>query len=379
MKQLLTLAASLAATAMAFAQDAATIPTRDEMVGDFIILNTKIYEEVPSISDMRPLTITDEGGSLSIANIFWPGCFDVPADYDETTGELSIESGVMLYHVENIVIYLYQWNDAQEEVNMRPITYRYVGNGEWRTDATLMLMSGYEDGELSPSYFAQGSQIVKANATTANVSYAASGLTRYDESRPSLVRIEDPVITIYNFLQADQYGYGCVAQGVIDNTRSNAIFVTSVVGQTNDGTYRILAGCELNDDGNFPTGISHPGEKYESYTYAAVDLENGTIDFEPMAIWGSTYDAMTGAVEINTNSVFETVATASVTYDPSKTDAPSAIKTVVGDEACTEVVRTDYYRIDGTMVVQPRDGELVIKRTQFKDNTVKTEKMIWRD
>lgn len=379
MKKLLTVAASLAAAVMAFAQDATTVPAREEMTGDFIIINSQVYNDVEGISDMRPMTITDRGDSLVISNMYMRGCLDVKADYDEENGNLTIPSGVLIYHIENIVYYLYQWNDDQEMVNPRPITYKYAGNGEWRTDATLMLMVGYEEGDLQPSYFAQGSEIVKANGTAENVSFAASGLDRYDESRPCLVRIDDLVITIYNFLQADQFGYGCMAQGVIDNSRSNAIFVTSVVGQANDGTYRILAGCELNEDGNLPTGISHAGERHEGYTYAAIDLENGTIDFEPMAIWAGIYDSTTGSLDIDPNSVFETVATARVTYDPSRTTASSVTETVADGAGSAEAVRTDYYRIDGTMTDQPRDGELVIKRTQYKDGSAKSEKMIWRD
>ena len=211
MKKLLTVAASLAAAVMAFAQDATTVPAREEMTGDFIIINSQVYNDVEGISDMRPMTITDRGDSLVISNMYMRGCRNVAADYDEENGNLTIPSGVLIYHIENIVYYLYQWNDDQEMVNPRPITYKYAGNGEWRTDATLMLMVGYEEGDLQPSYFAQGSEIVKANGTAENVSFAASGLDRYDESRPCLVRIDDPVITIYNFLQADQFGYGCMA------------------------------------------------------------------------------------------------------------------------------------------------------------------------
>lgn len=379
MKRLLFItAAAISTLAPAVAQDT-TIPTKSEMEGDFIILNSQTYEGTTGISDMRAITITADGDSLNISNLFMRGCLDVKAGYNETNGNLTIESGVMIYHVENIVYYLYQWNDNTEEVNLRPITFTYKGNDEWSTDATLMILAGYEESEdFQTGYFAQGSQIIKANATTENVSYAASGLDRYDESRPSLVRIDDTVISIYNFLQADQYGYGCMIQGVIDNSGSRAVFLTSVVGQANDLTYRVLASCVLNEDGNFPTGIGS-AMNHEGYTYADINLEEGIIDFEPMAIWAASYDDTSGALTINTNSVYETVAESTVTFDPDKAYTSSIKETTVGNDSNAEVERVDYYRIDGTMTRQPHDGELVIKRTLFKDKTMKTEKVIWQN
>lgn len=376
MKSLIILAAATLVAAAANAQ-ATTPPSITELEGDYIIINNRTYEEVPAVYNMRPMTITADGDSLVISNMYMTGCLDIKAGYDETTGDITFPSGKLIFRVGDFVYYLYQWNDDQEAVNPRPFTYRYTGDGEWSTDATLMLMAGYAGSEeLQPGYFAQGSQIISANATSSNVSYAASGLDRYDESRPSLVRIDDTVITIYNFLQTDQYGYGCMMQGVIDNTGTYAIFVPSTVGQANDLTYRILAGCTLNADGNLPTGLSS-AMGHDGYTHATIDLDEGTIVFDPMAIWAGDYDDTTGNLTINSNLVYETVASSSVTFDPDRAYTSSVTTTTADTGGTAEVERVDYYRIDGTLTAQPREGELVIRRTLYKDGTVTSDKMFW--
>ena len=138
MKSLIILAAATLVAAAANAQ-ATTPPSITELEGDYIIINNRTYEEVPAVYNMRPMTITADGDSLVISNMYMTGCLDIKAGYDETTGDITFPSGKLIFQVGDFVYYLYQWNDDQEAVNPRPFTYRYTGDGEWHfaiTDLT---------------------------------------------------------------------------------------------------------------------------------------------------------------------------------------------------------------------------------------------------
>lgn len=369
------LATAVAAAASVCAQET-TIPSMSEMTGDFLVLNTQEYEGVTGLASMKPFTITPaDNDSVTISGFYMTGCLDFKAEYNETTGKISIPAGVPIFDMETYMVYLYPWDAENEVVIMRPIEYKYVGYNTWECSSDLMLIA-IQGEEMQSSTFANGSKIARCNATTNNVSYvgAAGSQDEYIESRPSYVTISGNNIDVYNILQADQYGYGVHLSGTIDRTAGQVKFGYTLTGYANDGTYRILTGCEYDEETNMPTGVSYSGTNDYAMTYATIDLENGEIALDPMAIWVAEYSS--GSITIDDTRFFEFVKTINVTYDVDKTDI-SAIETPAVTDADKEVSHIDYYAIDGRKLAEPQEGSLVIKVTVYTDGTRKADKIVY--
>lgn len=371
------LATAVAAATSVCAQNTTEIPALSDMSGDFLVLNSQEYNGVTSLSSMKAFKMSPSGNTtVSMSGFYMAGCLDFDAEYNEKNGSMSIASGTPIFDMELYKIYLCPWNSEDEEVITRPIEYRYAGNNTWQNDNDLMLVA-IQDENIQTSTFSNSSTIVRCNGTSANTSYvgAAGSQDEYNESRPCYVTINGNRIDIYNILKADQYGYGVHLSGTFDAETGDAMLDYTLTGYTNDGTYRILTGCDYDEATNMPTRMSYAGTADMGRIHATIDVKNGTLTLDPMAIWVAEYDATTGSITVNENFLFEFVKTVNVNYDPASTIATSIES--VDNTAAKEVQRVEYYSIDGRKIGEPQKGSLVIRVTVYKDNTSKKEKILF--
>lgn len=370
------LVTAVAAAASVCAQET-TIPSMSEMTGDFIVLNSQSYNGVKSLASMKPFTIEPaDNDSITLSGFYMRNCLDFKAEYSETTGKISIPAGTPVFdYFGSYLIYLYPWNTEDEEVIMRPIEYKYIGNNVWECNSDLMLVA-IQGEEMQMSVFSSGSRIARCNGTTNNTSYVgtADEQDEYIESRPSYVTISGNNIDIYNILQADQYGYGVHLSGTIDRTAGKVWFGYTLTGQANDRNYRILTGCEYDEDTNMPTKVAYSGTNNYGKVRASIDLEKGEIAIDPMAIWVAEYSE--SGIMVDENQFYEFVKTVNVTYDVSKTDI-SAIEAPSMTNVEKEVSHIDYYAIDGRKLAEPQEGSLVIKVTVYTDKSTQVEKIVY--
>lgn len=371
------LATAVAAATSVCAQNTTEIPALSDMSGDFLVLNSQEYNGVTSLSSMKAFKMSPSGNTtVSMSGFYMAGCLDFDAEYNEKNGSMSIASGTPIFDMESYMVYLYPWDSENEEVITRPIEYKYAGNNTWQNDNDLMLVA-IQDENIQTSSFSNSSTIVRCNGTSANTSYvgAAGSQDEYNESRPCYVTINGNRIDIYNILQADQYGYGVHLGGTFDAETGDAMLDYTLTGYANDGTYRILTGCDYDEATNMPTGMSYAGTADMGRIHATIDVKNGTLTLDPMAIWVAKYDSSTGNITVDESLLFEFVKTVSVTYDPASTIATSIES--VDNTAAKEVQRVEYYSIDGRKIGEPQRGSLVIRVTVYKDNTSKKEKILF--
>lgn len=371
------LATAVAAATSVCAQNTTEIPALSDMSGEFLVLNSQEYNGVTSLSSMKAFKMSpSDNTTVRMSGFYMAGCLDFDAEYNEKNGSMSIGSGTPIFDMESYMIYLYPWDSENEEVISRPIEYKYAGNNTWQNDNDLMLVA-IQDENIQTSSFSNSSTIVRCNGTSANTSYVgvAGSQDEYNESRPCYVTINGNRIDIYNILQADQYGYGVHLSGTFDAETGDAMLDYTLTGYANDGTYRILTGCDYDEATNMPTGMSYAGTAYMGRIHATIDVKNGTLTLDPMAIWVAEYDATTGSITVNENLLFELVKTVNVTYDPASTIATSIES--VDNTAAKEVQRVEYYSIDGRKIGEPQRGSLVIRVTVYKDNTSKKEKILF--
>ena len=371
-KAIYTTLATIGLAAAANAQTA-TVPTLEQMAGDFIIVNSKDYNDTKYVADMRGFSMeTTSDDSLAVSNFYMKGGLDFKAGYSETTGNFTIPAGTLVYRMNDdngIVQYLYPYDDVNQEVTYRPITYRYKGNDTWSTDATLVLMSGTGNTELSPYIFAQGSEIRRANATVENLSYDGDGV-EFKESRPALVTRDGSALTISNFLTTDQYGYGCRVTGTVDETAGTVTIAPATIGQTNDMTYyRVLAGCTANEGELKPSGLSFAGTAREGDITGKADFQKGTIEFGTAAIWAATLQ--NSSLQIDSNLFFEFIKSIRVTISGNPQASVSA-----PDASTSEVVATEYYDLTGRRIAEPTAGTPCIRRDIHADGTISATKQL---
>lgn len=371
------LATAVAAATSVCAQNTTEIPALSDMSGDFLVLNSQEYNGVTSLSSMKAFKMSpSDNTTVSMSGFYMAGCLNFDAEYNEKNGSMTIASGTPIFDMKSYMVYLYPWNSEDEEVIKRPIEYRYAGNNTWQNDNDLMLVA-IQDENIQTSTFSNSSTIVRCNGTSANTSYAGAvgSQDEYNESRPCYVTINGNRIDIYNILQADQYGYGVHLSGTFDAETGDAMLDYTLTGYTNDGRYRILTGCDYDEATNMPTGMSYADTADMGRIHATIDVKNGTLTLDPMAIWVAEYDATTGSITVNENLLFEFVKTVNVNYDPASTIATSIES--VDNTAAKEVQRVEYYSIDGRKIGEPQKGSLVIRVTVYKDNTSKKEKILF--
>ena len=376
-KQLL-LATTVAIATSVCAQSTSDIPTLNEMKGDFLVLNSQEYDGVTSLASMKPFTMSpNDDNTISIDGFYMNGCLTFNAEYNEKTGSISIPSGTPIFDMDTYMVYLYPWNSETEEEILRPIEYKYIGNDTWECNTDLMLVATQGD-EKQTVTFSNGSRLVRCNGKSDNISYvgAAGSQDEYIESRPSYITINGNSIDVYNILTADQYGYGVHLSGTLDRENGEVMFNYTLTGHANDGTYRILTGCEYNSETNMPTGMSFADTENVGKIYATINLEKGEIALNPMAIWPAEYDATTGSLSVDDTQLYEFIKSVNVSYDINSSETTAIEKPAVND-AGKEVAKIEYYAVDGSKISSPKDGTLVIKVTTYKDKATKSEKIIF--
>lgn len=376
-KQLL-LATTVAIATSVCAQSTSDIPTLNEMKGDFLVLNSQEYDGVTSLASMKPFTMSpNDDNTISIDGFYMNGCLAFNAEYNEKTGSISIPSGTPIFDMDTYMVYLYPWNSETEEEILRPIEYKYIGNDTWECNTDLMLVATQGD-EKQTVTFSNGSRLVRCNGKSDNVSYvgAAGSQDEYIESRPSYITINGNSIDVYNILTADQYGYGVHLNGTLDRENGEVMFNYTLTGHANDGTYRILTGCEYDSETNMPTGLSFADTENVGKIYATINLEKGEIALNPMAIWPAEYDATTGSLSVDDTQLYEFVKSVNVSYDVNSSETTAIDKPAIND-AEKEVAKIEYYTVDGSKLSSPKDGTLVIKVTTYKDKATKSEKIIF--
>ena len=376
-KQLL-LATTVAISTSVCAQSTSDIPTLNEMKGDFLVLNSQEYDGVTSLASMKPFTMSpNNDNTISIDGFYMNGCLAFNAEYNEKTGSISIPSGTPIFDMDTYMVYLYPWNSETEEEILRPIEYKYIGNDTWECNTDLMLVATQGD-EKQTVTFSNGSRLVRCNGKSDNISYvgAAGSQDEYIESRPSYITINGNSIDVYNILTADQYGYGVHLSGTLDRENGEVMFNYTLTGHANDGTYRILTGCEYDSETNMPTGMSFADTENVGKIYATINLEKGEIALNPMAIWPAEYDATTGSLSVDDTQLYEFIKSVNVSYDVNSSETTAIEKPAVND-AGKEVAKIEYYAVDGSKLSSPKDGTLVIKVTTYKDKATKSEKIIF--
>lgn len=376
-KQLL-LATTVAIATSVCAQSTSDIPTLNEMKGDFLVLNSQEYDGVTSLASMKPFTMSpNDDNTISIDGFYMNGCLAFNAEYNEKTGSISIPSGTPIFDMDTYMVYLYPWNSETEEEILRPIEYKYIGNNTWECNTDLMLVATQGD-EKQTVTFSNGSRLVRCNGKSDNISYvgAAGSQDEYIESRPSYITINGNSIDVYNILTADQYGYGVHLSGTLNRENGEVMFNYTLTGHANDGTYRILTGCEYDSETNMPTGMSFADTENVGKIYATINLEKGEIALNPMAIWPAEYDATTGSLTVDDTQLYEFIKSVNVSYDINSSETTAIEKPAVND-AGKEVAKIEYYAVDGSKLSLPKDGTLVIKVTTYKDKATKSEKIIF--
>lgn len=376
-KQLL-LATTVAIATSVCAQSTSDIPTLNEMKGDFLVLNSQEYNGVTSLASMKPFTMSpNDDNTISIDGFYMNGCLAFNAEYNEKTGSISIPSGTPIFDMDTYMVYLYPWNSETEEEILRPIEYKYIGNDTWECNTDLMLVATQGD-EKQTVTFSNGSRLVRCNGKSDNISYvgAAGSQDEYIESRPSYITINGNSIDVYNILTADQYGYGVHLSGTLDRENGEVMFNYTLTGHANDGTYRILTGCEYDSETNMPTGMSFADTENVGKIHATINLEKGEIALSPMVIWPAEYDATTGSLSVDDTQLYEFIKSVNVSYDVNSSETTAIEKPAVND-AGKEVAKIEYYAVDGSKLSSPKDGTLVIKVTTYKDKATKSEKIIF--
>lgn len=376
-KQLL-LATTVAIATSVCAQSTSDIPTLNEMKGDFLVLNSQEYDGVTSLASMKPFTMSpNNDNTISIDGFYMNGCLAFNAEYNEKTGSISIPSGTPIFDMDTYMVYLYPWNSETEEEILRPIEYKYIGNDTWECNTDLMLVATQGD-EKQTVTFSNGSRLVRCNGKSDNISYvgAVGSQDEYIESRPSYITINGNSIDVYNILTADQYGYGVHLSGTLDRENGEVMFNYTLTGHANDGTYRILTGCEYDSETNMPTGMSFADTENVGKIYATINLDKGEIALNPMAIWPAEYDATTGSLSVDDTQLYEFIKSVNVSYDVNRSETTAIEKPAVND-AGKEVAKIEYYAVDGSKLSSPKDGTLVIKVTTYKDKATKSEKIIF--
>lgn len=357
-------------------QTASAAPAIDDMNGDFIVMNSRVYNDVKSLAEMKGFTISKVNeDSIKVSGFYMNNCYDFNAEYDDMNGSIYIPAGTPIYDLGSAILYLYPWNDETEEVIMRPIEYKYNGHDTWICNTTIMLVA-INGEDIVPYYFSEGSKIARCNGTTDNISYVgqAGSQDEYVESRASYVVMDGNYIDIYNLLLADQFGYGVHVTGIYGEDNDEVWFNYAVTGTANDGTYRILTGCEYDEETNMPTGMSFPDTQKMGLIKAKINLESGEMVFEPMAIWAATYDSETGQLTVDENLLYEFVKSVKVKFD-----VEDAIESDIDNIMTTDkqIERVEFFTIDGMKIDNPENGTFVIKKIYYSDKSTETEKIIF--
>lgn len=381
-KYLLLPLLAFAAISAAEAQTADDVPTLAEMQADYVIINSKTYEQTTAVSEVRNMTIepAEDGDSVVVSGFYMRGSVNFKAAYNPTTGHLTIPAGTKVFGYADgmgSMQFLYNWDANEGDITERPIVYRYQGHGVWQCAGTTVLRTTEAGSSSYTDYiFAQGSKIARANATTTNVSYDGDAV-RFDEERPSYVELTDNALTVYNLLQKDSYGYGCWLTFSYDKATGKAQTAPALIGSATslDWPYKALTGCSYDETTHRPTGPINKGTASEGLISGtlALDGNTGTLTLQPMAVWPAKYDE--NGWTLDYDSFYEVEESVKVTFDVDKAITASVPSVTVGADhgSVTGVVR---YDLTGRRLMSAQRGQLVIEQTRYADGTTTTRKVV---
>lgn len=362
-------------------------PAANTMSGDYVIINYTAEGNFMGVSNIKSLSISSSGQNLTVSDFTMAGCKSFKAAYDAATGTITIPSNTQVYNRDGVDQKLLVWSNLDNATTTDDIEYTYRGFNRWVNEETLVVnTSDTESSTVTPYFFSDRSMIVRADATSKKLSYYHGNGTaeEYNESFPCYMTIKENKgskrhdIEIFNLFQSDQYGYGCMIQGWY-TADGNVTLVPQVIGQANDRTYKILAGCTYDYSTNKPTGVTDAGKQTEGIITGRIDLTTRTLTIDPMAIFvgtATTDNLGQTTVKIDTQKgYYEAIRSISVTYDDAAT---ASITTVEDDNTQAEPIAEEYFTITGQKVNEPMPGTMVIKRTRFADGSSNSEKLIVR-
>lgn len=377
------------ASLTAFAQK----PAMADLVGDHVIINYKVYDEQTYVSEVRNFTIEiaeaegeGQADSLLISGFYQKGSPSFKAAYSATTGNITIPAGTKIFGYsdgEGTEARLYIYDEETAEISTRPIIYRYQSDGTWKCSSYTVMETSVVGSTSSASYydFAQQSRLAPANGTTSNVTYDGEQV-KFVETRPSFVTIDGNYITVYNLLQADSYGYGCWMTFYHSPESNEILAAPTLVGEATgdwDYPYRVLTGCEYDEENCRPDTISYAGMAYEGYILGTYETDGttGTITLPPMAVWPATYDDNYNW-DIDLTRFYEVEESVNVTFNVQNATLAAISSPSVAGSGDSKVVRTDYFDLQGHRLAAPSKGSVIVKRTVFSNGTTTSEKVILR-
>lgn len=371
----------------AFAQQSQNIPSIDEIVGDYVIINYKDYNDATYVSEVKNFSIAlaaaeseEQADSLLISNFYMKGSLSFKAAYNAANGNITIPAGTKVFGYSDgvgTVQTLYSWDETNSEITTRPIVYRLQSDGTWVCNSYIVLQSG-EAGTTSYTYydFSQKSRLAPANSTTSNITYDGDQV-KFVESRPSFVEIKDNYITVYNLLQKDSYGYGCWITFFMDSSNNTVLSAPTMIGSVSsdfDYPYKALTGCEYDEENCRPKAISYAETQQEGYIIGTYDFSKGTITLPPMAVWPATYDDE-GVCNVDLTRYYEVEESVTVTFD-----VQSAILANISQTLATnknqQIKTIEYFNLMGKRLMTTTNEHFVIKRTTYSDGTSLSEKII---
>lgn len=370
----------LALTAITGRAQTTDVPTLADLEGDYVIINSKSYEDVTSVSEVRNMTITPAGDdSVVVSGFYMRGSVDFKAAYSTATGNLTIPAGTKVFGYADgmgSVQYLYNWDDTENDVSLRPVIYRYQGNGVWQCSAMTVLRTTESGSTSYTDYiFAQGSKIARANAKTANVTYDGDAV-RFDEERPSYVELADDHLTVYNLLQKDSYGYGCWVTFDCDKAGGPATANPQLIGSATsiDWPYKALTGCTYDESTHRPGGPANEGTNSEGTIEGTLSINGseGTLTLNPLAVWPAKYDE--SGWTLNYDSFYEVEESVVVTFDVDKA-ITAGLPAVITPQSHGQVVGTARYDLTGRRLATAESGQLVIEQTRYSDGTTTSRKV----
>lgn len=170
---------------------------------------------------------------------------------------------------------------------------------------------------------------------------------------------------ILDYYYYEDYGFGALSYAIPNWSTDGRVL------DTNSLFYNIFLDDEIL--------VLYPDE----YPDLLEPMENIPAGYEDSSIyfWGDMYEAMvfaTGFDRIGVRSLYinadGTKTYSDIVYNDG--DVVSALKSIGND--MKEVVKTEYFAIDGRRLAEPVKGSICVMLTSFADGTVKTTKILKR-
>lgn len=361
--------------------------SRDEIVGDYIVMNYLSYEGSDLyIKDTRDFKIEADPESedgVILTNFYVKQGDPFRAKYNTYNGSIVIPSGTHVFDFNDDTgsfQALYCWDEYSQNITSADIIF-HEEDGGWVCSAYIVLMVGTSTEDFQPYNFAQRSVIRRANATTTSNSFiyewnTTTGKLEIEEENEdkhaSYIEFEGNSIRIYNLHPIDVYGYGCSLEVEYDEATGTVAaypFICGEMSSSTDYPYKALAGTNLDED-DIPNGAYAAGTSKEGWITGILDAEAGKIVLNPVSIYPVAYDYETGELSIAYNSVYETIKNLTIRFDSGS--LIDVIKELKSDGEHGSIVKAEYFNLAGQKVTAPRAGEVIVVRRTYSDGTTKT-------